>query len=165
MRTFSDRNPFAMLAAVVASVSFLIVGGASAALAHAKTHSTSISGNMHIVDHDWPDANDTGNRAIGPVGQSSPAAYSTGGCVDEVRGTITITFADSSSFPGWLLATLKTRLYEGASCSTNDLDGSDLRTVWLPPNATTSVKFRVNNTDEGDDYIDFTVMLGNSTSV
>lgn len=82
-----------------------------------------------------------------------------GGCVDEVRGTWTIAVADSSSFAGWQSATVWLSLYEGASCATNDLDGWMTQSFWLPPNTTTTKKFRVWNTDEGGDYIDFTFVL------
>jgi len=77
-----------------------------------------------------------------------------------VRGWVRVDAVDGAP-GGWLQVRIEGRLYEGNNCATTDLDGTGVRFVWLPPNATTTHTFRVKNTDEGDDYIDYKLVMQN----
>lgn len=120
----------------------------------------SFSGSMHIVDHENFGSNETGTITFGPISERN-VPFIRSGCVGkEVKGWVRVDSVGSAA-GGWLRVKIEGRLYEGDTCGTNDLDGSGTRFVWLRPGATTTHNFRVNNTDEGGDYIDFKLAMRN----
>ncbi|HET9258023.1 MAG TPA: hypothetical protein VFO16_22870 [Pseudonocardiaceae bacterium] len=120
----------------------------------------SFSGEMRIVDHENFGKNEIGTIKFGPIGESQTPFIRTGCVGNEVKGWVRVDTTGSTP-EGWLKVKIEGRLYEGASCATNDLDGKEVRFIWLRPNATTTHTFRVNNTDEGGDYIDFKLVMRN----
>jgi hypothetical protein len=142
---------------------------ATPASAHGKYHTVETSGSMYLVDHESWGANETGWHSftgastVGPwISQNS---YSTSACVGgEVRGELRVTVDDSTAYPGWILTHVDARLYEGTSCSTSDLDGRRTMSRWIAAGQSSKFSFRVNNTDEGGDYIDFNFNVRNHTS-
>jgi hypothetical protein len=161
---------FTKVLAALAAVMLLAVGvGAAPASAHGANHNIGVSGSMFLLDHESWGSNETGwHHYTGGVvvgGWLSQNQYSTRACVGgEVRGELYVTANDSSQYPGWVQATIDARLYEGTSCNTNDLDGRRTMTVWVAKGEIRNFKFRVNNTDEGGDYIDFNFNVANHTT-
>lgn len=162
---------------LVASLVALAVGGltlaglSSPASAHDPAHLVSITGNIRIVDGDWPDGDDVGDRGINlqtSVGSTVPSVTASGqGCVDEVRVVVSYRIDDNTSFPGWIFVTPTYRLYEGTGCGTTDLDGTlSPGGFWVGPNQIVNrSSVRIHNTDEGDDRADITVTVRNTTTV
>jgi hypothetical protein len=164
------RRLVAVLAAL-AMGSFVLVGVASPASAHNAPHLISITGTIHIVDDDWPDSDDVGNRGVNiqtSVGSTVPSVTASGqGCVDEVRVVVSYRIDDNLQFPGWLFVTPSYRLYEGTGCGTTDLDGAlNPSGFWVGPNAIVSLaRVRIHNTSEGGDWADITVSVRNTTTL
>ncbi len=66
----------------------------------------------------------------------------------------------STKYPGWLQADLHMRLYEGAGCSTEDLDGEASTSFWIPPNSTVKKTFTVDSKEGlSADSIAFTFVI------
>ncbi|MCW6009896.1 hypothetical protein K1W54_35940 [Micromonospora sp. CPCC 205371] len=164
---------FLAVVAALAVGGLTLVGLASPASAHNPPHLISITGNMHILDDDnWPETDDVGDRSFNiqtSVGSTAPSAtVSAQGCVDdEVRVVVSYRVDDNNTFPGWVFVTPSYRLFEGASCSTTDLDGTlNPAGFWVGPNQIVSrASVRVNNTAEGGDWADITVTVRNTTTV
>jgi hypothetical protein len=148
-----------------------LAGLASPASAHNPAHLISITGNIHIVDDDWPDGDDVGDRGINlqtSVGSTVPSVTASGqGCVDEVRVVVSYRIDDNTEFPGWIFVTPTYRLYEGTGCGTTDLDGTlSPGGFWVGPNQiVTRPSVRIHNTAEGGDRADITVSIRNTTTV
>jgi hypothetical protein len=106
---------------------------AGAASAHAGFHVVSISGSMTIKDADWPDGDDYAypnfSRDLTLSSTVSSASAQFTGCADEVRIVLDVTATHNPSPFGSYDVTIstRTRLYEGSSCSTTDLDASGSR--------------------------------------
>ncbi len=79
----------------------------------------------------------------------------------EVRVRLTVTARTFLHSPGWILADVDARLYEGIDCDTGDLDGRRRYQVWIVPHGAATLNFRVRNTDEGGDYADFRFTIRN----
>lgn len=125
----------------------LAVVPAGPASAHLGTHTVSISGHMSITDADWPDGDDHKHvdilKSVTLSGAEPSQTVRFTGCADEVRVVLDVAFSHTAT--GGLQAATHTRLYEGASCSTTDLDGQSRRTVALPANASASDLWGVNS--------------------
>ena len=142
---------------------------AAPAQAHGSYHNVETSGSMYLVDDETWGSNETGWHSFtgaATVGNwISQNSYSTSGCVGgEVRGELRVTVNDSTTYPGWVLASVDARLYEGTSCSTSDLDGRRTMSRWIARGTSSNFSFRVSNTAEGGDYIDFNFNVRNHTS-
>ncbi len=153
------RSSLLRVVLVFVAGSALLFGG----LAQPAAAQGTLSGSMFIVDADWPDADDIGNRAIKPGTVTSTVfswEASGSGCVDKVRGEWRVEIEDTA-LPGWQRAEVRATLWEGSSCATTDFDGSEFRTYWLPLNSTTTKTIRVDNEMEPDsgDYIIFTFVI------
>ncbi len=158
-----------VLAAVTAMALVAIGAGAAPASAHSANHNIGVSGSMYLVDDEWWGSDETGwhyfSGGVVVGGWLSQNQYSTKACVgDEVRGELYVTINDSSQYPGWVYASIDARLYEGTSCTTGDLDGRRTTGAWIAKGQIKNFTFRVNNTDEGGDYIDFNFNVSNYTS-
>lgn len=76
----------------------------------------------------------------------------TGKCGGEIRVELSVLVKQTAN--GSLDVSGKALLFEGTSENTNDLDGQKTFSKVIAPNTTDRISFRVNNTDEGDDYAD-----------
>jgi hypothetical protein len=152
----------------VAAVAALIMVPAAPASAHESVHNVYLNGTMYIVDDDeWGDdvahVPFRGFAQVGPPYASSNF-YATSGCADEVRVDLYVAIHDGpASLHGWVLANVTARLYEGASCNNNDLDGVTTLSFWIQPNTTVTRTFRVRNNDEAGDYSDLRLDVHNAT--
>lgn len=115
--------------ATLGAVALAIVP-AGPASAHQGAHTVMLVGNMSITDADWPDGDDHKNVDIQQVVTLSAAEQTQTvrftGCADEVRVVLDVTISHTT-LSGDLLINTHTRLYEGASCSTTDLDAQSRR--------------------------------------
>jgi hypothetical protein len=151
----------------LAAVAALVLVPAAPASAHEAAHNVYINGTMFIVDDDWGD-DDVAfvpHGGLVQVGPPHPASgqYSARGCADEVRVEVHVAIQDGpSSLPGWVLANVTARLFEGTNCLNNDLDGVTTRAFWIRPNTTTTDVFRVRNNDEPGDYADLRLDVHNA---
>lgn len=159
------------LLAAVPAVALIAIGtGAAPASAHSANHNIGVSGSMFLLDDEsWPWSDETdwhhfsGGIVVG--GWLSQNQYATRSCVgDELRGELRVTVNDSSQYPGWVYASVDAKLYEGTSCSTGDLDGHRTFGAWIAKGQIRNFAFRVSNTAEGGDYIDFNFNVSNYTS-
>ena len=157
------------LAAAVPALALVVLGlGPAPASAHSYKHDIGISGSMWLFDHESWGSNESGwhhfNSGVvvgGPVYQNQ---YFTGGCAgNEVRGELRVTIIDNSQYPGYVYAWIDAKLYEGASCSSGDLDGHRTFGGWIAKGQTRNWAFRVDNTDEGGDLVDYNFKVSNST--
>lgn len=139
----------------------LLVAGAMVTIpvqpasAHNGNHTVNISGVMEITDdEDWPynDQHKTvsfnGNVVVGP--NLGSATYTAKGCAgDEVRVEVQVTVShDPVSRSVWVDPLI--RMYEGTSCTNNDLDGTvDVPGGWIATSGRGS--YTVKNTAEGGD--------------
>ena len=163
------RRIFSLAAAIPALALVLLGVGAAPASAHSNNHNIGVSGSMYLLDDESWGSDETGWHSFtgGVVvgGWLSQNQYFTSGCVGgEVRGELRVTINDSSQYPGWVYASIDAKLYEGTSCSTGDLDGHRALGGWIAKGQIRNFAFRVNNTDEGGDFIDFNFNVSNYTS-
>ena len=70
---------------------------------------------------------------------------------DEVRVELETKGELSTVYKDWVLVTVRAWLYEGASCYSNDLDGTARMSFWVGPGQSTSQSMVVHNDDEGGD--------------
>lgn len=124
-----------------------------------------VSGSMFILDHDNVDGNETGTFALKTQNlflneNAVQDLYTESHCVDkEVRGELDVDAQLLTN--GDIKITGSIKLYEGASCSTNDLDGQHTFSFVVPRGQTKSWEHKQVNTDEGDDYIEVKMTFGN----
>ena len=165
------RSSMSRLSRVAISVPLALAATgltAAPAFAHGNYHNVEVSGSMYLVDDESWGSDETGWHSFtgaATVGNwITQNSYSTNHCVGgEVRGDLRVTVDDSAQYPGWVLATVDAKLYEGTSCSTGDLDGHRRYSRWVAAGGSENFTFRVNNTDEGGDYIDFNFNVRNHT--
>jgi hypothetical protein len=139
-----------LAAAIVGAVTIALVP-ASAASAHSNSHALTINVSMTIKDADWPDADDyaypswTRNITLSGTAQSVSTQFQ--GCADEVRIVLDVTISHNPSpFAGQEVSVnTRTRLYEGTSCSTTDLDASASRSFGVGPYSTISDQWVVSS--------------------
>jgi hypothetical protein len=129
------------------------------------TRKVSIAGSMFVFDHDWPDGSESQSFNFQNtvfVGSEAPLdLLRKEGCVDnEVRAELHLTVKLASDEGIMIDGQLK--LYEGASCSTNDLDGQTTVAFFVPKDQVRSFSLRLQNTDEGGDFIDLTMTVKNT---
>jgi hypothetical protein len=119
------------LAAFVAVTAALIPAGAASA--HAGPHVVYLDVSMTIKDADWPDGDDYAypkwTRQLKINVDTPSASTQFEGCADEVRVLLDVLVSHNPSpfANGDVSVQTKTRLYEGASCSTTDLEKSTNR--------------------------------------
>ena len=159
LSTFAVGLPVAVLATGLT---------AAPAFAHGNYHNVEVSGSLYLVDDESWGSNETGwhsfTGAVTVGDWITQNSYSTNGCVGgEVRGELRVTVDDSAQYPGWVLAHVDARLYEGTSCGTGDLDGHRAFSRWVAAGASEHFQFRVHNDDEGGDFVDFNFNVRNHT--
>ncbi|HLL69003.1 MAG TPA: hypothetical protein VK453_25310 [Micromonosporaceae bacterium] len=120
-----------LIAAVLTTVAAmaLVVLPASSASAHPNDHTVAVSGSMYIHDSDfqgWDDEDVSFHKLVVVSGDAPVATMRFQGCADEVRVVLDVTVVHEAG-AGRVNVTTRTRLYEGASCATTDLDQSDTR--------------------------------------
>ncbi len=158
-----------LAAALLVSAGITLGVTASPASAHSSTHNVAVSGSMFLLDYERVLADQTGRHQFNGVTTVSPFqaqnAFSTSACVgDELRGELWVTVNDSTDYPGFVQVIVDARLFEGTSCSTGDLDGRRTYNRWVAAGSTSNFAFRVENTEEGNDYIDFNFNVSNHIS-
>jgi len=143
-----------MLAAV--STALIPAGSASA---HDGTHAIVIDGKMTIKDEDWPDSDDYAyptfaRTLVLTVGTASASARFTG-CADEVRVVLDVTASHNPSPFADQTVSIQTmtRLYEGESCATTDLERVVVRTFTVAPYTTRSDQWSVDDDGDGVDIL------------
>jgi hypothetical protein len=125
-----------VLAAFLAMTATLIPAGAASA--HAGPHVVYLEVSMTIKDADWPDSDDyayprwTRELRINVDTPSATTRFE--GCADEVRVVLDVQVSHNPSpfANGNVAVKTKTRLYEGSSCATTDLEASMSRTFVAP---------------------------------
>ncbi|HYN95624.1 MAG TPA: hypothetical protein VES42_17390 [Pilimelia sp.] len=141
-----------MFPLVIAMIGAMVVAlaPASPASAHPGFHVIVLEGSMSITDEDWPDSDDYGFKRFSGVINLPPTATSGSarfeGCADEVRVVLEVVATHSLSLfaDGRVVVTTRTKLYEGASCATTDLELSVARSMTVPAYATKSDNWTVN---------------------
>jgi hypothetical protein len=128
---------------------------ASTASAHANNHVVSLEVGMTIKDADWPDSDDYAypewRRSV-TITEATPSRTTRfEGCADEVRVILDVTVSHNPSpFATFDVAIrTKTRFYEGASCSTTDLEVTTTRAFLVPGFSSASDSWVVKS---GDDH-------------
>jgi hypothetical protein len=137
---------------------------------------------MTIVDDEpWDDPDVTGAFSLadpsygsmpgygGPgldgllVSPATPVATrQTSKCVgDEVRVVVGTKAVLSTVYKDWVRVTITARLFEGTSCSTNDLDGTRSASFWIAPGGSATQTMYVLNDDEGGDYASIVMNMTN----
>lgn len=121
-----------LVLAIVGAVTVALIP-ASAASAHANSHVLTINVSMTIKDADWPDSDDYAypkwTRSLTLSGTAQSVSTQFQGCADEVRIVLDVVASHNPSpFAGQEVSiSTRTRLYEGTSCGTTDLDASASR--------------------------------------
>jgi hypothetical protein len=111
---------------------------AGAASAHAGPHTVYLDVSMTIKDADWPDRDDyaypTWTRQLKLNVDTPKASTQFEGCADEVRVLLDVLVSHNPSpfANGNITVKTKTRLYEGTSCGTTDLESSTDRSFVAP---------------------------------
>jgi hypothetical protein len=125
-----------ILAASLAVIATLIPAGAASA--HAGPHVVYLEVSMTIKDADWPDSDDyaypSWSRQL-RLSEATPSATTRfEGCADEVRVILDVQASHNPSpfANGDVTIKTKTRLYEGSSCGTTDLERSMSRSFVAP---------------------------------
>lgn len=121
---------------------------------------------MRIKDDEgWPSSDEYANRGVSGVlvlddANPTRVVLDIGTCGGEVRVEARYTFARAAG--GAVSVAGDLRLFEGASTTSRDLDGSVNVTGTVAANASATLARRVNNTDEGGDWADVTLTATNS---
>jgi hypothetical protein len=125
-----------VVAAFVAMTAALVPAGAASA--HAGPHVVYLQVSMTIKDADWPDSDDYAypkwTRELRLSVDTPSASTQFEGCADEVRVILDVTASHNPSpfANGDVAIKTKTRLYEGSSCGTTDLEKSTSRAFLAP---------------------------------
>jgi hypothetical protein len=184
--TVSPRRVGLLLAAALLAAALLSVAVARPAAASDDTSLRLIYNTwpsyMNIVDDEpWDDPDETGAFSLADPSYGSLPGYGGSGldglylssatpvatrqtskCVgDEVRVVVQTKGELSTVYKDWVRVTLTARLYEGTSCSTNDLDGTSSTSFWIPPGGHTTQTMNVVNSDEGGDYASIKMNMTN----
>jgi len=125
----------------------------------------SLACNLFLFDHEsWadPGLNETKtvlHNATGAVSPYLPLAQILN-FAGTVGGEIRVEVYASAQLVGGGSVTIavQLKLYEGASESSSDLDGEAAFSFIIPPGARVENKYRVDNTDEGADYAELTIV-------
>jgi hypothetical protein len=127
------------------------------ASAKAQVNTVHVDVSVRIID-DETFRDEKGTRKYSDtvlVGPTDPRAVVEGeGCVgQEVRVTSRFVIELAPDHPAGTIRVYRFgRLYEGGSCSTNDLDGwVSLEYLYIGPNKTHTGSYKVRNTQEGGD--------------
>jgi hypothetical protein len=138
------------LVAAAAITGVAVAGGADPAHADNVRNRVTLSGSIYMLDDDWwPNPDDSGTHlfstSVRVGGATFSKTFTTSGCVGgEVKGSLLVVVEDHNS--GWVKIRARGRLYESTSCPNGDLDGdSGERVLWVAPNSSGTLKFRVDN--------------------
>jgi hypothetical protein len=107
---------------------------------------------------------DMSNLGWGIVSPANPLQErGTSGCAGgEVRVEYQVRTLLSQTSPGTVSVKISAQLYEGISCSTQDLDGTASMSFSITPGQTVGKTLNVFNTDEGGDYGTVHLVLKNA---
>jgi hypothetical protein len=124
-----------------------------------------VTGAFSLADSSYgsmPGYGGTGMSGL-PVSPATPVATSqTSKCVgDEVRVVVQTKAVLSTVYKDWVRVTITARLFEGTSCSTNDLDGTSSTSFWIAPGGRATQTMYVLNDDEGGDYASILMNMTN----
>jgi hypothetical protein len=167
LRRTLSCSAVAFTVATVAALS--VVGAAAPAHADGQYNRVTLSGSIFIHDDDliWDDNGThlfSSSVRVGPTAFSK--SYRTWDCVGgEVYGTLLVIVEDQNN--GWVKIRARGRLYEQETCPNSDLDGdSGEKVLWVPPNSSRSLQFRVDNGEPSDGgYNVYTLRVQNITPV
>ena len=156
---------------VTSALGTLLLAGAAIAIpvqpasAHNGNHTVTVSGVMIITDDEnWPQSDQhktvtfNGNVVVGP--NLGTASYTATGCAGgEVRVEVQVTVShDPVSQSVWVDPLI--RMFEGTSCSSNDLDGTvDVPGGWIATSGQGT--YTVRNTAEGGDSASVQLTVAN----
>ena len=168
------RRVTLLVAAVVLAAVLLssnLAGSASAATTKRLVEPQPGSSLTIHDDESWPysDVEQTFNKRdqhFGTVEPSRPVFVAGSGsdCAGEEVRIISGKRIEMPSYAplGWVLVTVDLKMYEGASCYSNDLDGQAAMSFWIAPGDTVTKVLTVRNDDEGGDWATYTYKLKNA---
>jgi hypothetical protein len=136
-------------------------------LAHAL-NSVWVTGVMDITDSEtWSDEHATRSKNFDTlwVGHPLPASTTfawTEGMGGEVRIELTCTATALGPAGGDVQVDCVANLFEGASESSGDLDGSARGSATVPAGGSRDISIGVNNTDEGGDWAAIRLKISNA---
>jgi hypothetical protein len=159
--TLSPRRVGLLLAAALLAAALLSATVARPAAAGTPSrYITNDSGSHFSIldDEPWPYSDVTGTFTLTDldgllVNAANPVATNqTTRCVgDEVRVRLETRAELSTVYKDWVFVTVNARLYEGTSCNTTDLDGTNTMSFWVGPWDSVTHSMAVENQDEGGD--------------
>ncbi len=117
----------------------------------------SYTARIFMLDHETFGSNETKtvqSSGIFTLDDAKPSnsLFFIGKCGGEMRVELSVLVQQTTN--GNIKASGKALLFEGTSENTGDLDGQKSFSQDINANTTGRIEFRVNNTDEGDDYAD-----------
>lgn len=134
-----------------------------------KNRRITVTADMFVLDDEWLGSDETVRRQKTNSAVLSNIGISQAVMDFEVRmgGEIRVEFhLTAALFDSYGNAFLDgdIKLYEGTSESTTDLDGSKAFQVYVPAGVTTNYFVRVNNDDEGGDYVTVALTATNTSA-
>lgn len=125
----------------------------------------SVSGSMAITDDETFGSNEHNtvsysNTVTVSANQASQLLIAEGCAGDEVRVRVELT-ASLAPVGGAILVNGTVKLFEGTSCTTSDLDGSQTVNFTVNAGQTVTQNIHVQNDDEGGDFVDVVLTVSN----